>query len=199
MNPDHSCIPEQRGMTLIEVLVTLLVMSIGLMGLAALQMNTLKESVDVSRQSHGVWLVDELATRMRANQAGLGSGYTTAAANDDLCDAPPAKRCADYNDGDAKVNGSASCSADDMAELDVWQVACGSNLDGVTSNSVQNIDITDFDITCADSDDSDAIACSPLSPFTITLTWTSRSATDTNARQSTTLETVQSIEQVIFP
>ncbi|MGQ9426590.1 type IV pilus modification protein PilV [Gilvimarinus sp. F26214L] len=189
----------ENGLTLIEVLVTVLVMSIGLMGLAALQMNTLKESVDVSRQTHGTWLVDELAARMRVNQAGLGSGYTTAAAKPKLCETAPAKQCADYNSGSAKVNAANNCSANEMAEFDVWQVACGYALANIDSNNADSIDITDYDITCDDSDPGDAIDCSPLSPFTIKLTWKLRAAGDANEKQSITLDTTQTIEQIVIP
>ena len=68
------------GLTLIEILVTMFVMSIGLMGLAALQATSIKQSMDTSTRSQGLWLVEEMIARMRSNEDGLASSYTIAAA-----------------------------------------------------------------------------------------------------------------------
>jgi len=169
----------QRGMTLIEVLVTVFVMSIGLMGLAALQMNTLKESVDVSRRSQGVWLVDELAARMRVNPAGAAA-YVTAAANDNLCSGNRPVQCADFNSGTSKTN-AASCSADQMATFDVWQVVCGYDLDDIESGSADRLNVTAKSITCTSG------VCD------ISLSWESRAAAEINADNA-----VQTIQQTII-
>jgi type IV pilus assembly protein PilV len=202
MKAPHSYTTErQQGLTLIEVLITLLIMATGLMGLAALQVHTVKESVDTSRRSQGVWLVEELIARLRVNPAGAESGgYTTAANKASLCTAGPAKHCADYFSGSAKSSAAADCSADQMAEFDVWQVMCGYDNDGVISGNTDNINITAFDLDCADSDTTDTITCSPRSPFTVTLSWESKVINDSsNANTASAESATQTITQVFIP
>lgn len=57
----------QRGMTLIEALITLLVVSIGLLGVAALQVVGLQEGASAFRHSQATWLAYDMADRIRAN------------------------------------------------------------------------------------------------------------------------------------
>lgn len=57
----------QAGFTMIEVLITVLVLSIGLLGLAALQATGLKESQMAYMRSQAVLLAYDMADRIRAN------------------------------------------------------------------------------------------------------------------------------------
>lgn len=59
------------GLTLIEVMVTLAVISVGLLGVAALQMRTLHNSYEALMRSHASALADDIADRMRANKAAV--------------------------------------------------------------------------------------------------------------------------------
>lgn len=68
-----------RGMTLIEVLVALLVLGIGVMGYAALQLNAVRMSEDTYSRSQAMAIAQDLIERMRANQS-ASSFYRTAAA-----------------------------------------------------------------------------------------------------------------------
>lgn len=61
----------QRGLTLIEVLVALLVLSIGMLGIAALQLGALKQNTSAFWASQGVWAAYDMADRMRANTVGV--------------------------------------------------------------------------------------------------------------------------------
>lgn len=188
---------KHRGLTLIEVLVTMLVVSIGLMGLASLQATSIKESLGTSQRSMGIWMADELAARMRANSEGLGSGYTTAGANNGLCNNGPGKMCSDNHQGDASDN----CTANEMATYDVWEVVCGPAIDGdIMSGPNDSINITNYNIQCADSDTTDGTPCSPGSNFTITLEWSSKAIQDATANQSGYNEdATQQIELVVRP
>jgi type IV pilus assembly protein PilV len=62
-----SPIASQGGATLLEALITLLVMSIGLLGVAALQMVGTQENASALRQSQAIWFAYDMADRMRAN------------------------------------------------------------------------------------------------------------------------------------
>lgn len=60
----------QDGFTLLEVLIAVIVAGIGLLGVAALQLSTLK-STDASRyRSVAIQLTGDMADRLRANSAG---------------------------------------------------------------------------------------------------------------------------------
>ena len=66
--PAHSFIKRsQAGTTLIEVLVALLVFTIGLQGAISLQYQAMKDNFDSAQRSHGVWAAHELINRIRAN------------------------------------------------------------------------------------------------------------------------------------
>lgn len=63
----HRC----GGMTLVEVLVALVVISMGLLGVAALQMRTLRHNYEALMRSHASALADDIADRMRSNSAAV--------------------------------------------------------------------------------------------------------------------------------
>lgn len=60
----------QYGFTLLEVLIALLVLAIGLLGLAALQTTGLRSNQMATQRTHATQLAYEIADRMRANLAG---------------------------------------------------------------------------------------------------------------------------------
>jgi type IV pilus assembly protein PilV len=69
----------QRGTTLIETLVALLVLSIGLLGVAALQVNALQSNQMAHVRSQASVLAYDLADRMRANRAAALAGLYNVA------------------------------------------------------------------------------------------------------------------------
>jgi len=58
-----------------EVLISLIVLSIGLLGLAGLQMNGLKSNNSSYQRTQASLLANEMIDRIRANRAGLLLGY----------------------------------------------------------------------------------------------------------------------------
>lgn len=71
-------IRSQQGVTLIEVLIALLVLSVGLLGVAALQTNALKANQSSLMRSHATNLSYDISDRMRANrQDALDGAYLT--------------------------------------------------------------------------------------------------------------------------
>jgi len=112
---------KQHGASLIEVMVALLIFTVGLLGLAAMQLNALQSTTDSGQRSQAAWLMNDLAERMRANPDGTLDNYR-AAPN---CAALPAPVCADYYNPatNAKVN-AANCSSAQMAAFDRWEAQC---------------------------------------------------------------------------
>jgi type IV pilus assembly protein PilV len=64
----------QRGATLVEVLIAVLVLSIGLLGVAGLQLNALQNNLSAHVRSQASTLAYYIADRMRANRAAAVAG-----------------------------------------------------------------------------------------------------------------------------
>lgn len=122
-----------QGFSLIEVLVALLVLSIGLLGLAALQTTSLKFNSDSLARTQATYLTYDIVDRMRSNPLGVSANNynvpnatsaTTAASN-----ACVSSSCACDNAG-------ASCSASDLAAYDLvrWYERLQSLLPGASTN-----------------------------------------------------------------
>jgi len=60
----------QAGMTLIEVLVSVLILAIGLLGAAAIQLNALKYTDSSTKTSQASFIVYDMMDRIRANVDG---------------------------------------------------------------------------------------------------------------------------------
>lgn len=75
------------GFTLLEILICLVVLAIGLLGLAGLQATGLKNNHSAYHRSQAIQLSYDIADRMRANAAGIAS--YTGAANPAVCNASP--------------------------------------------------------------------------------------------------------------
>jgi type IV pilus assembly protein PilV len=63
-----------RGMTLVEVLVSLVVLSVGLLGIAALQMTSLRNNLGAHLRSQATVLAYDVTDRMRANRTQATAG-----------------------------------------------------------------------------------------------------------------------------
>lgn len=74
----RASIRRQSGFTLIEVLVTVLILAIGLLGLAGLQTTSLRNNHSAYLRSQATVLAYDVADRMRANRnAALDGDYET--------------------------------------------------------------------------------------------------------------------------
>lgn len=77
-----------RGMTLIEILVAIVVLSIGLLGLAGLQLKGIQVNQGSTYRSQAAILVEDVADRMRADRAGTLAGTYNTPANTTAATAP---------------------------------------------------------------------------------------------------------------
>ncbi|MBV2133793.1 type IV pilus modification protein PilV [Pseudomonas sp. MAP12] len=71
--------PAQSGFTLIEVLVTLLILAVGLLGLAGLQTRMLATELESYQRSHALVLVQDMVNRVNANRAEARNGSYSGA------------------------------------------------------------------------------------------------------------------------
>ncbi len=76
-----------RGFTLVEVLVALLALSIGLLGVAGLQLNGLRANQSSAWRSQATYLAYDILDRMRANRANRNDYVVGTSANEDVADA----------------------------------------------------------------------------------------------------------------
>jgi len=74
MPPPHA----QRGTSLIEILVTIVILAIGLLGLAGLQSRLQASEMEAYQRSQALVLLDDMASRIAANRANAAS-YALAA------------------------------------------------------------------------------------------------------------------------
>lgn len=112
-----SALPQrhQSGVTLIEVLVSMLIMALGMVSLAALQTYTLRYQLGSAQRAQLSGLLSDYAERVRSNlvQASTGPSYLVAGKwEDQIKEAPPAasKNCAEV-----------ICSTVELAEFDMAQ------------------------------------------------------------------------------
>jgi type IV pilus assembly protein PilV len=90
-----------RGFTLIEVLVALVVMSVGMLGIAALYLEGLRAGRTAIYRTTAVNLAADMADRIRANQQARIAYAGTGPGSDESC-----------------VNGDADCTPAQLADDD---------------------------------------------------------------------------------
>ena len=113
--------PRQRGVGLIEVLVALIVISLGVLGMAGLQLTGMKQSTNGFNRAKAVMLAENMTTRMRINPVGVADGhydgFDTATAT---CNTKPDPYCQAYEGTNAEM-----CDSEELADFDMFSVACG--------------------------------------------------------------------------
>jgi len=87
------------GFSLVEVLIALIIMSVGMLGIAGLYVHSMQAGRTSLFRHHAVTLAGDVADRIRANPLG---GVAYEGAGDELC-----------------AVGGANCTAADMAATDV--------------------------------------------------------------------------------
>lgn len=61
----------EAGFGMLEVLISLLILAIGLLGLASLQTTSLAQTTEIRNRSQAILLVDDLVERVRANRSNI--------------------------------------------------------------------------------------------------------------------------------
>ena len=115
LKPQHTQRKLQRGISLIESLVAMVVTALGILGILGVQMRTLSDTSTTVRRAQAVRLIEDLGERMKASPNALGNlgAYVSA-----FSDVPTVGSCA------AGCN-SAQLAAHDLA---VWKRTLRSTL-----------------------------------------------------------------------
>jgi type IV pilus assembly protein PilV len=156
---------KSSGLTLIEILVTMIITSIGLMGLLSLQMQAMKATQDAGNQSQAIWIFNDLINRIRVNE---GSSLSYAGGLVD-CAAAPAAVCSNYFNG-AATTPSAICTGPQLATWDLFEIACGAPRNAnVRGNPISDLPGAQLTVVCVTP-----IGCTNGDPLQATLTWRAR-------------------------
>ena len=128
----------QSGFTLIEVLIALIVLAVGLLGMASLTVHSMQSNQGAYMRSQASVLAYDIAERMRSNHEGAitTSTYTATSASQPTC-----------------TNG---CTPSQQAQLDVhqWRTALQSSMPGATAaiTRTANGDLMEYQITISWTD-----------------------------------------------
>lgn len=148
----------QRGFSMIEVLVTLLIIALALLGTAGLQAYAMRMNQGGQFRTQAVFLVADLTERMEANKNAVSKGaYALALSN---APNPLLTSCVDAVCTCDRLAGGV-CSALALYDLSVWQNAVAATLPQ-SSWTVVN-------------------AGGNPSTVTVTVSWVDRRADTTNA------------------
>ncbi|NTV09649.1 MAG: type IV pilus modification protein PilV [Zoogloea sp.] len=182
MRPNVHSRRMQSGFSLIEVLVAIVIMAIGLLGVAGLNLIALRGTQDAGNRTVATELAYEIAERMRANP-GARASYNSGAAIDTTATPP-----------DCFSN---ACTGAQQALQDriLW------------ARSINNMSITDTTAralqarlpdgqaaVCIDSTPNDGTPATPAcdnaanAPFVVKLWWNERSMNQTEANGGATVQ-----------
>ena len=154
----NNILAKNSGIALIEVMVAVFVLSIGLLGIAGLQITGVKSNHSAYINSQTTQVIYDLADRMRANMAGSkAGGYLATAA--------PAES---FNCFNSFPGTSTICSPTEMAHAD---------LDWIFSLAAETMPFVSAVITCTSpagatvTADTAAEDCGDDYTYAITVTW----------------------------
>jgi type IV pilus assembly protein PilV len=114
---DHRHVSNSRGMSMIEVLVTIIIMTFGLLGLAALQGKAHVMEMESYQRGQALILLQDMVNRIENNMANAASYVTTdprgtGFGDDTNCNATGATRAnADLCEWSKEIKGSSEISA----------------------------------------------------------------------------------------
>ena len=100
----------QDGFTLLEVMIALLIFSIGLLGLAGMQVHGIQNTHKALNRSIAIQQAYDMSERIRANRAGIAAGdyddlsiSTVGCAQDQDCSSIPHKDFQDWYNSNASM------------------------------------------------------------------------------------------------
>tara|TARA_R110002095_G_scaffold45864_7_gene41099 strand:- start:1327 stop:1827 length:501 start_codon:yes stop_codon:yes gene_type:complete len=163
---------------MVEVLVAVLVLAIGLLGIAGLQITSIKANHTANTHTQATQLAYDLADRMRANLAGTIAGAYLANATPNV-----AYNC--FGDFTGVSSGAEDCSPSEMAKAD---------LDWIFNLASNNLPFVSAAISCTSPGgltvtvDTSAADCVQGFKHSITITWNEHDGSNGLVNKSATLD-----------
>ncbi len=156
MNPMPNSTPARagHGFSLVEVLIALIIMSVGMLGIAGLYVHSMQAGRTSLFRHQAVNLAGDIADRIRANPT-AGAAYTAVDGFNHNC-----------------VNGNVDCTPTEMAENDIliWDTQATDTLPGASVGIVFNSAVTpntyQIQVTWTEAGQAQAYAFTiPVLPF----------------------------------
>lgn len=175
----------QLGFNLIEILIALAVISIGLFGVAALQVTGVRANQSAYFRSQATFIANDMAERMYANVPALTTGaYDGFDSNNAGCGGAAPTYCeATHGFQDA----FSACTPAQIAAYDRFVTACGLRVAATRRNSVADqLPTGRIQVVCLDNTGGATPTCLPNSRYRITVSWNERivNNTATNAQSN---------------
>ncbi len=157
-----SCV---AGIAILEILIALIVVSIGVLGMAGMQLNGIRIAKGSYNRSQAVLYAETAVAQMRANPSAIESmaygGLNSLAIN---CGVKPNPYCYAYP-GSGSTTQSCTNEAEKI-ENDFFSVVCGHWTGTAAENGIiENLPNGAIAINCDDA------VCTPTSTYTISVTW----------------------------
>ena len=105
----------QTGFSLIEILISLLILSIGMLGLGGLQLSSLKSANNAHFRTVASLAATDLIDRMRSNPTAVQNNLYTATLGIEHCETSLTTVC----------EVGVECTAEELATYDLYRVNCG--------------------------------------------------------------------------
>ncbi|WP_179995182.1 type IV pilus modification protein PilV [Acinetobacter sp. YH16053] len=123
----------QTGIGLVEVIVALLLLSIGVLGFSMLQIRAMEASLDASKRIQAMNLARDLSERMRANKQGLTKFTVGADDSEKIVDAYTNALTGKYyiTSYSPQCANTSKCTSVEFAEEDVNQILFRANTLGM--------------------------------------------------------------------
>jgi len=144
-NPDNHAPLQQAGFTLIEVLIAVLLLSVGLLGLAGLQTASLRNNGSALMRSQATTIAYDILDQMRAGVSPANPNYSPYETSGLTCNSSASTALSDWQQelcqlpgGEGKINVTGNTVTVSVQWLEKWDKA----LDNNTDKSYQSITFT---------------------------------------------------------
>lgn len=163
---------KQRGVGILEVLIALVVVSVGVLGLAGMQLNGMRVAKGSYNRSQAVLYTETIIAQMRANPDGVELGLYKALNSAGVdCDVKPVKYCSAYPGSSSTTPECVSIA--DRVENDFFSVVCGHWSGSAGENGVKdNLPEGVITIAC------DGGCAAVNSTYTVAINWTETEVAD---------------------
>ncbi len=153
------------GIAMLEVLIALVVVSLGVLGMAGMQLNTIRVASGSQNRSQAVLYAETIIASMRSHPSAVNGmlydGLDSLTVN---CDARPALYCSAYS---GSSDPTPLCTTEaSIVENEFFSAACGHWTGTAAENGItENLPNGAITIRC------DEAVCTPTSSYTVSVTW----------------------------
>ena len=154
----------QGGFSMLEALVAALVLSLGILGVAGIQVMGVRTNFDAYNRSLATSLARDIIERIHVNQTAAQNGdYNGFDSNEVDCAVPPDPYCGQASG----VADTDSCNSAEMAAFDTFVVSCGASRPDASRDGGVATRLPEgrLRVVCNDA------PCTATSRYTVTITW----------------------------